>query len=174
MNINNILITSTFFCLWLTSQIPEYAQYSIGLFFIFTLGILHGSNDISIVGKLKEVATLKRLGLFLSGYILVVVIAALIFYVAPKIAMLFFILFSGYHFGEQHFHKSMKKSSLTSAILYMSYGLVVLFLILALNIAEVSVIIKDIIGNTLERQRILLQLTWLLYCLYFDGYQILP
>ena len=54
MNINNILITSTFFCLWLTSQIPENAQYSIGLFFIFTLGILHGSNDISIVGKLKK------------------------------------------------------------------------------------------------------------------------
>jgi Brp/Blh family beta-carotene 15,15'-monooxygenase len=80
----------------------------------------------------------------------VVVIAALIFYVAPKIAMLFFILFSGYHFGEQHFHKSIKKSSLTSAILFMSYGLVVLFLILALNIAEVSVIIKDIIGNTLD------------------------
>jgi Brp/Blh family beta-carotene 15,15'-monooxygenase len=80
----------------------------------------------------------------------VVVIAALIFYVAPKIAMLFFILFSGYHFGEQHFHKSIKESSLTSAILYMSYGLVVLFLILALNIAEVSVIIKDIIGNTID------------------------
>ena len=150
MNINNILITSTFFCLWLTSQIPENAQYSIGLFFIFTLGILHGSNDLSIVSKIKEVTTLKRLGLFLSGYILVVVIAALIFYVAPKIAMLFFILFSGYHFGEQHFHKSIKESSLTSAILFMSYGLVVLFLILALNIAEVSVIIKDIIGNTID------------------------
>ena len=64
MNINNILITSTFFCLWLTSQIPEYAQYSIGLFFIFTLGILHGSNDISIVGKLKEVATQYFLEIF--------------------------------------------------------------------------------------------------------------
>jgi len=150
MNISNILITTTFFCLWLTSQIPENAQYIIGLFFIFTLGILHGSNDLSIVSKIKQVTTLKRLGLFLSGYILVVLVAALVFYVAPKIAMLFFILFSGYHFGEQHFHKSIKESSLTSAILYMSYGLVVLFLILALNLAEVSNIIKDIIGNTID------------------------
>ena len=85
MNINNILITTTFFCLWLTSQIPESVQYSIAFFFIFTLGILHGSNDLSIVSKIKKVATLKRLGLFLSGYILVVIIAALVFYVAPKV-----------------------------------------------------------------------------------------
>ena len=150
MNINNILITTTFFCLWLTSQIPENAQYSIGFFFIFTLGILHGSNDLSIVSKIKQVTTLKRLGLFLSGYILVVVIAAVVFYVAPKIALLFFILFSGYHFGEQHFHNIVKKNSFYRGILFISYGLVVLFLILALNIPEVSLIIKDIIGQDLD------------------------
>ena len=150
MNINNILITTTFFCLWLTSQIPENVQYSIAFFFIFTLGILHGSNDLSIVSKIKQVTTLKRLGLFLSGYILVVVFAALVFYVAPKIALLFFILFSGYHFGEQHFHNIVKKNSFYRGILFISYGLVVLLLILALNIPEVSLIIKDIIGQSLD------------------------
>ena len=150
MNINNILITTTFFCLWLTSQIPENVQYSIGFFFIFTLGIMHGSNDLSIVSKIKQVTTLKRLGLFLSGYILVVVFAALVFYVAPKIALLFFILFSGYHFGEQHFHNIVKKNSFYRGILFISYGLVVLLLILALNIPEVSLIIKDIIGQSLD------------------------
>lgn len=150
MNINNILITTTFFCLWLTSQIPENVQYSIGFFFIFTLGILHGSNDLSIVSKIKQVTTLKRLGLFLSGYILVVVFAALVFYVAPKVALLFFILFSGYHFGEQHFHNIVKKNSFYRGILFISYGLVVLLLILALNIPEVSLIIKDIIGHSLD------------------------
>jgi len=150
MNINNILITTTFFCLWLTSQIPESVQYSIAFFFIFTLGILHGSNDLSIVSKIKKVATLKKLGLFLSGYILVVVIAALVFYVAPKVALLFFILFSGYHFGEQHFHNIVKKNSIYRGFLFISYGLVVLFLILALNISEVSLIIQDIIGYTFD------------------------
>ena len=150
MNINNILITTTFFCLWLTSQIPESVQYSIAFFFIFTLGILHGSNDLSIVSKIKKVATLKRLGLFLSGYILVVVIAALVFFVAPKVALLFFILFSGYHFGEQHFHNIVKKNSIYRGFLFISYGLVVLFLILALNISEVSLIIQDIIGYTFD------------------------
>ena len=94
--------------------------------------------------------TLKRLGLFLSGYILVVVFAALVFYVAPKIALLFFILFSGYHFGEQHFHNIVKKNSFYRGILFISYGLVVLLLILALNIPEVSLIIKDIIGHSLD------------------------
>ena len=150
MNINNVLITTTFFCLWLTSQIPESVQYSIAFFFIFTLGILHGSNDLSIVSKIKKIATLKRLGLFLSGYILVVVIAALVFYVAPKVALLFFILFSGYHFGEQHFHNIVKKNSIYRGFLFISYGLVVLFLILALNISEVSLIIQDIIGHTFD------------------------
>ena len=150
MNINNILITTTFFCLWLTSQIPESVQYSIAFFFIFTLGILHGSNDLSIVSKIKKVATLKKLGLFLSGYILVVIIAALVFYVAPKVALLFFILFSGYHFGEQHFHNIVKKNSIYRGFLFISYGLVVLFLILALNISEVSLIIQDIIGYTFD------------------------
>ena len=150
MNINNILITTTFFCLWLTSQIPESVQYSIAFFFIFTLGILHGSNDLSIVSKIKKVATLKRLGLFLSGYILVVIIAAIVFYVAPKVALLFFILFSGYHFGEQHFHNIVKKNSIYRGFLFISYGLVVLFLILALNISEVSLIIQDIIGYTFD------------------------
>tara|TARA_B100000795_G_scaffold74419_1_gene52781 strand:- start:39558 stop:40457 length:900 start_codon:yes stop_codon:yes gene_type:complete len=150
MNIKNILITSTFFCLWLTRQIPENAQYGIAFFFIFTLGILHGSNDISIVSKIKEAATYKRLGLFLFGYILVVVVAALIFFIAPKIAMLFFILFSGYHFGEQHFHSISHKNNLLNNTLYLSYGLVVLFLILALNKEEVSVIVQDIIGSSLH------------------------
>ena len=150
MNINNILITTTFFCLWLTSQIPESVQYTIAFFFIFTLGILHGSNDLSIVSKIKKVATLKKLGLFLSGYILVVIIAALVFYVAPKVALLFFILFSGYHFGEQHFHNIVKKNSIYRGFLFISYGLVVLFLILALNISEVSLIIQDIIGYTFD------------------------
>jgi len=150
MNISNILITTTFFCLWLTSQIAESVQYSIAFFFIFTLGILHGSNDLSIVSKIKKVATLKRLGLFLSGYILVVVIAALVFFVAPKVALLFFILFSGYHFGEQHFHNIVKKNSIYRGFLFISYGLVVLFLILALNISEVSLIIQDIIGHTFD------------------------
>jgi Brp/Blh family beta-carotene 15,15'-monooxygenase len=150
MNIKNILITSTFFCLWLTSQIPENAQYGIAFFFIFTLGILHGSNDISIVSKLKEVTTYRRLGMFLSGYIIVVVVAALIFFIAPKIAMLFFILFSGYHFGEQHFYNRSHKSGLLNSVLYLSYGLVVLFLILALNKGEVSIIIEEIIGSPLH------------------------
>ena len=150
MNISNILITTTFFCLWLTSQIPESVQYSIAFFFIFTLGILHGSNDLSIVSKIKKVATLKRLGLFLSGYILVVIIAAIVFYVAPKVALLFFILFSGYHFGEQHFHNIVKKNSIYRGFLFISYGLVVLFLMLALNISEVSLIIQDIIGHTFD------------------------
>ncbi|MDC1312637.1 Brp/Blh family beta-carotene 15,15'-dioxygenase [Flavobacteriaceae bacterium] len=144
------MITTTFFCLWLTSQIPESVQYTIAFFFIFTLGILHGSNDLSIVSKIKKVATLKKLGLFLSGYILVVVFAALVFYVAPKVALLFFILFSGYHFGEQHFHNIVKKNSIYRGFLFISYGLVVLFLILALNISEVSLIIQDIIGYTFD------------------------
>ena len=150
MNINNILITTTFFCLWLTSQIPESVQYIIAFFFIFTLGILHGSNDLSIVSKIKNIATLKRLGLFLSGYVLVVIIAALVFYVAPKIALLFFILFSGYHFGEQHFHNIVKKDSIYRGFLFISYGLVVLFLMLFLNISEVSLIVQDIIGYTFD------------------------
>jgi Brp/Blh family beta-carotene 15,15'-monooxygenase len=150
MNIKNILIVTTFFCLWLTSYIPESMQNIIALFFIFTLGILHGSNDIVIVSKIKRVATYKKLGVFLIGYIVVVVVAAYMFYKTPKIALLFFILFSAYHFGEQHFQNISKKNIFLNNVLYLSYGLVVLALILTLNNSEVSIIIQDIIGTALH------------------------
>ena len=51
MNINNVLITTTFFCLWLTSQIPESVQYSIAFFFIFTLANLSMPLTAAFIGE---------------------------------------------------------------------------------------------------------------------------
>jgi len=146
-NIFNFSIVSSFLGLWITTHVPESFELILGFILIFTFGMIHGSNDLLIVNKiLKNIKHYSKFTL-LVAYLLVVSIAILIFYCAPALAMILFILFSAYHFGEQHWdHRFSKSNTITKSIFYFSYGMLILYLLFAFNDAAVKSIVFEITG----------------------------
>jgi len=81
---------------------------------------MHGSNDLSLISKFKTTSKPLKLVFFLSSYI-------------PIIALTGFIIFSAFHFGEQHWNEAKTKNLNFNSLLFLNYGLSVLFLLFALN-----------------------------------------
>ncbi|MDC0380850.1 Brp/Blh family beta-carotene 15,15'-dioxygenase [Flavobacteriaceae bacterium] len=141
----------SFLGLWITTLFPEDFELFLGFFLIFTFGMIHGSNDMLIVNKLtnlKKTSFIKTLAI----YLLVVSIAVLIFYWLPGVALILFVCFSAYHFGEQHWEESLESITNTSKRLYFfAYGLFVLFMVFYFNEASVKMIVNEISGMTLNQ-----------------------
>jgi Brp/Blh family beta-carotene 15,15'-monooxygenase len=143
-----ISIISSFICLWLTGFLNESNQNFVGFFLIFSIGILHGANDLQIYNHLNDEKDKKGLGKLLIYYLAIVLTGVLLFAFIPTIALLLFIIASAYHFGEQHWSfldKSFK--ILKTPIFFFVYGLFVLQLLFYFNITEVQVVIKSITGR---------------------------
>lgn len=144
-------IVFSFLGLWITTLFPEDFELFLGFFLIFTFGMIHGSNDMLIVNKLtnlKKTSFIKTLAI----YLLVVSTAVLIFYWLPGVALILFVCFSAYHFGEQHWEESLESITNTSKRLYFfAYGLFVLFMVFYFNEASVKMIVNEISGMTLNQ-----------------------
>ena len=137
-------IVSSFMGLWITSLLPETFELFLGFILIFTFGMVHGSNDIMIVDKLSK-KTNSTFFIILSTYLMVVTAAILIFYFIPVLALILFILFSAYHFGEQHWEEVLSNLSLPlQKFFFFCYGLLILFLVFLFNVEAVIKIIYEI------------------------------
>lgn len=137
---------SSFFGLWITSLLPENIELILGFLLIFTFGMIHGSNDILIIKQIKKHSDQ---GLFkvLLTYLIVVSSAVLIFYFTPIFALILFISFSSYHFGEQHWEELLSKLNKSLRIIFFfNYGLFILYLIFFFNISSVIDIVYEIAG----------------------------
>ena len=144
-NVFNFSIVASFIGLWITTNVPESFELILGFILIFTFGMVHGSNDLLIVNKL--LINTKHYSKFtlLTAYLFVVSFAILIFYWAPALAMILFMLFSAYHFGEQHWeHRFYKLNSFRKSIFYFSYGMFILYLLFAFNDSDVKSIVFEI------------------------------
>ena len=100
-NYTNIATIVSFLALWLVSFFSENYQIIGGFALILTFGILHGSNDIKLLGKIttqKNNTSKVRVSIY---YVLFIIVGAVLFYLLPLLALLCFILVSSYHFGEQ-------------------------------------------------------------------------
>ena len=126
-------ILLTFFSLWLSVYFTNPSQVVFALFLIFSLGILHGSNDLLLITKVSKTSKPLQLALFFGSYIGTVIVASFLFYFVPIFALAIFILFSSYHFGEQHWNELNTKNINFNRLLFLNYGLSVLFLLFALN-----------------------------------------
>jgi len=134
----------TVFLFWLTTQIDASYEEYLSYFFILTIGIVHGSNDISLIKVVKghQKLSLKYLLLYV-GLVLLNIIA---FLMSPILALIFFVLISCYHFGEQHFHKKMKALNTLTRLLFLSYGALIFGLLFYFNSDSTSLIIYDLTG----------------------------
>ena len=146
-NIFNFSIVTSFLGLWVNTHVPESFELILGFILIFTFGMIHGSNDLLIVNKiLKNIKHYSKFAL-LTAYLFIVSIAILIFYWAPSLAMILFIIFSAYHFGEQHWdHRFSTSKTLLKFSFYFSYGMLILFMLFTFNDTGVKFIVFEITG----------------------------
>jgi beta-carotene 15,15'-dioxygenase len=149
---NKIAILITFFALWINMYFSFKYQQVIGFVVIFLFGILHGANDLALYQKINEEKKSNSLRKIILYYIAIVFLGALLFYSMPIIALLLFIIFSGYHFGEQHWNKlkSNKNYSLLT-IFETLYGLFILFLLFQLHELEVKQIVFQITRSSIAK-----------------------
>ena len=149
MNLKTVKLLLTFFFLWVTTQFGIDIENLLAYIFVLSLGILHGSNDLKLIGNFSgEIRYSFRTKL--SIYVFVVLFSFCFFLIFPTIGFLLFILFSGYHFGEQHLAEKIKSKHWSKYFLYLIYGLLVFFLIFQTHSNEVIVIINDITNINLS------------------------
>ena len=145
--LNNFSLVATFFALWFAVFFEDAVEDVFAYLLIFTFGILHGANDLKLIShSSKSQFSSKQFFATFLYYLLFVLVCALIFYFLAPLALLFFILFSAYHFGEQHWASRLGKTKGYSQIFYLSYGLLLLFLLFSAHGSEVSNVIKEITG----------------------------
>jgi len=141
----NLSILASFFGLWATSFLEQKFQIILGFIFIFSFGILHGANDLVVFKKInvsnRPISFLK----LITSYIVVVLISAFLFVIIPWLALLLFILVSGYHFGEQHWQELEENTiKWIKPLYYFNYGIFILLLLFVFHIEEVEQIIFSI------------------------------
>ena len=151
-NIYKLSIILSFFGLWLVSILTiEYQNY-VGFFFIFTFGIVHGTNDIALISKFNDSAIVKYRRILMT-YLLVIFITIIVYKFWPFMTLLLFILISAYHFGEQHFEYLEK--SFYNILIYtfqFLYGLFILSLLFYFNSAEVKTVIGEMTAKQIDEQ----------------------
>ena len=63
------------------------------------------------------------------------------------VAILFFVILSSYHFGEQHLENKFTGSKYVKSIIYVVYGMLIFSLIFIENFKDVEVIMRNLTGE---------------------------
>mgnify|MGYP003630485067 CR=1 FL=1 len=146
-NLNSIIIVGTFFSLWLAVIFEDVIEHVMAYLVILSFGILHGANDLTLLQRpeIKKKSTRNYLKI-LFFYLSFVLSSVFVFYLVPSLALIVFVLFSGYHFGEQHLISKTILASFKTNVLFVAYGTFILFLLFNSNNLATAKIIKTIIG----------------------------
>lgn len=166
---SNFAIVASFLGLWINSYFTSEFQIFVGFILIFSFGILHGANDLLLI---KHVNTKKELPFMtiLYYYILLISFGAALFFIVPWLALLLFIMVSGYHFGEQHWEDlKIKNSNLGIVLFQFCYGLLILVLLFTFHNEEVKKIIYQITRISIKDLHIPLILICLSISLFILG-----
>lgn len=159
---NKFAIIVSFFALWINVNFSPNYQQVIGFVVIFLFGILHGANDLALFQKISETKkriSLKKLTLYYVG---IVILGAVLFYSIPIVALLLFILFSSYHFGEQHWNTIETKEKNSWITTFQTiYGLFIFSLLFTFHENEVEKIIYQITDSSIEQ----LEFKWITICI---------
>ena len=136
---------STLLILLINTVLSPENQSFISFFLIFSIGLIHGANDIQLIQKKTLNYSVKFFIYTILLYTTIVLLGILIFFFIPKFGLLFFILFSSFHFGEQHLGTyDVKSKEFIKNILYISYGSAILGLLFSLQWLDTHVIIYEI------------------------------
>jgi Brp/Blh family beta-carotene 15,15'-monooxygenase len=122
--------------------ISENTQFAVFILSIVLLGIPHGAADLLVATK-NAVETNQTFSKnkFLFVYVGRLLLFGTILILAPVAGSILFIMFSAYHFGETDLHE-FKTNTLLGKIFVISYGLLILGIILLPHFEEVLPIIE--------------------------------
>ncbi|MGB6153207.1 MAG: Brp/Blh family beta-carotene 15,15'-dioxygenase, partial [Pricia sp.] len=127
----------------------------LGFMLILSFGILHGSNDVFLITKIRTSKVSASFWGILSFYVLFVLSTCGIFYFFPIAALSIFVAGSGYHFGEQHWENdSLSVNGTLKRLFYVFYGMFILSLLFWLNSEEVIKIVGTISGSAISKTAI--------------------
>lgn len=140
----NILIPSTFFCLWITGFSTEWFEQVIALVLILSFGILHGANDLFLLQTMEQQEASFSFNRLLFIYIALVFTIGVLFFVLPSLALWSFIAYSAYHFGEQHWELNLPGPLPYKKGFYFVYGMLILNMLFSFHGTEVVSVIKTV------------------------------
>ncbi|TAI49623.1 Brp/Blh family beta-carotene 15,15'-dioxygenase [Flagellimonas allohymeniacidonis] len=150
INLKNAMLVFTVFALWFSVYFGERVEAILSYTLILSFGILHGANDIHLIWSTYNTKnTQVSRNKVITIYILAVFSILALFSLSPFTALIFFILVSGYHFGEQHWEKSFSVKTIWNKGIYLVYGLFILFMLFYLKHEQVIPIIDELTGNRL-------------------------
>lgn len=143
-NYSNFAIITSFFGLWIVSFFKAEFQIYLGFILIFSFGILHGANDLLLIKSINQEKKTIYFYKILIYYILVVITGGILFYFIPSVALISFIIVSGYHFGEQQWQILGDINLLLKYCFHLCYGTFILFLLFYFHQIEVQNIVTEI------------------------------
>lgn len=100
-------------------------------------------------------------------YLGVVLGTLFVFLLFPKLALILFILISGYHFGEQHLTEKLNTDGSLKYLLYTLYGLLIFCMIFYANFEDVSIIVQDITNVVIDKSYYQYSMLFLLIAVLF-------
>ena len=139
--LNDIRVYVTISCVIISFITTSLAIDYLAIFGVLTLGILHGANDLSLLQSIRFMRT--QLQRFLV-YIATVLLFSLILYHFPLTALLFFVLFSCYHFGEQQWTHRFQSKINSPQFFYFVYGAFLFSMLFWSHAEETQFIIKEL------------------------------
>jgi Brp/Blh family beta-carotene 15,15'-monooxygenase len=142
----------SFFALWINVYFSRMSQQIAGFVVIFLFGILHGANDLALYKKIDIQNSNLSFKKILIYYILIIIFGVLLFYNIPTLALLVFIVFSSYHFGEQHWsYLKLEEKKISSTIFQTLYGLFIFSLLFSFHDIEVKLIVSQIVKHSISQ-----------------------
>lgn len=141
----DFMIFFTFLLFWISIQFGQIVEDSIAYVIVLTVGVIHGSNDFTILRKQQNSTSsfMKSTGFYL--FLMLLCIAS--YLINSFIAILFFVTLSSYHFGEQHLEDKITGSKILKIFSYVFYGLLVFSLIFIENMSDVDKIMLNLTGS---------------------------
>src|SRR3989339_217421 len=126
-------------------SIPDYIQWVFFSVVIIITGIPHGALDHEVAKQSSnlnnQVFSAKK---FHAKYLFSMLLYGIVWYVFPTVSFYLFLLISAFHFGETDLPIDSPKVPLLGVLLQVSYGLLILFIILFVHIDTVLPIIQKI------------------------------
>ena len=147
-------IYTTLAFILLSNWLNVWFQLIIALFLIFSLGLIHGANDLQLIRKKTQIHSKKFFLQTLLLYVFVVLLGIGLFFYLPSFGLLFFVAFSAFHFGEQHLESkiAVDTTSMLKLLIYVAYGCSLFGLLFTLQWVEVHQVIYQISGYFISKE----------------------
>jgi len=152
VNYQDFKIFFTVLLFWVSIQFGQLIEDSIAYFMILSLGIVHGANDLLILKKGEEKKS--RFYKSILGYLALIGLCIVSFFIHSYISLLLFIIISGYHFGEQHFEEKLVAPNWMKLSIYVVYGILIFLMIFIENMTEVDTIVFNLTGSSFAEESI--------------------